>query len=69
LKNDGKSSKEIDKILDEQFFKEIPYWTCEDAYYCAISNGFDSILIAEELDKDVESIGVFNKDNIQIIKI
>jgi hypothetical protein len=68
LKTDGKTSEEIDNILDEQFFKELPYWTCDDAYYCAISNGFDSILIAEELEHDVESIGVFNKDNIKIIK-
>lgn len=68
LKNDGKSIGEIDEILDEQFYNELPYWTCEDAYYCAVSNGFDSILIAEELEKDVESIGVFNKETINIIK-
>lgn len=68
LKNDGKTNEEIDEILDEQFYNELPYWTCDDAYYCAVSNGFDSILIAEELERDVESIGVFNKDNIQIIK-
>lgn len=68
LKTDGKTSEEIDEILDEQFFKELPYWTCEDAYYCAISNGFDSILIAEDLERDIESIGVFDKDNIEIIK-
>ena len=69
LKQDGKSDDEIDTILDEQFFKELPYWTCDDSYYCAISNGFDSILIAEKLENDVESIGVFNKDNIKIVSI
>ena len=68
LKNDDKTNEEINDILDEQFYKELPYWTCDDAYYCAISNGFDSILIAEELERDVESIGVFNKDNIKIIQ-
>jgi hypothetical protein len=67
LKEEGKNEIEIDTILDEQFYKELPYWTCEDAFYCAFSNGFDSILIAEELESDVESIGVFDKDKIQII--
>jgi hypothetical protein len=67
LKSYDKKNKEIDEILDEQFFRELPYWTCDDAYYCAISNGFDSILIAEDLERDIESIGVFNKDNIQIL--
>lgn len=67
LQNDGKTDIEIDEILDEQFHKELPYWTCDDAYYCAFSNGFDSILIAEELEKDVESIGVFDKENIKIV--
>ena len=68
LKQENKSEEEIDDILDEQFFKELPYWTCEDAYYCAVENNFDSILIAEELEREVESVGVFDKEKIQIIK-
>lgn len=68
LQNNGKTDIEINRILDEQFFRELPYWTCEDVYYCAISNGFDSVLIAEELEKHVESIAVFDKNNIEIIK-
>lgn len=68
LEGDGKTEDEISEILDEQFFKELPYWTCADAYYCAISNNFDSIVIAEELEKDVESIAVFDSSVIQILK-
>lgn len=67
LHREGKSESEIDEILDEQFHKGLPYWTCEDAYYCAVSNGFDSILIAEELEREIESIGIFNRDSITII--
>jgi len=69
LKNDGKKRDEIDVILDEQFYKDLPYWTCDDAFYCAASNDFDSIIIAEELDSDVESIGVFNREMIEIIDV
>lgn len=67
LQEEGKSKSEIDEILDEQFYKGLPYWTCEDAYYCAVSNGFDSILIAEELEREIESIGVFNRNSITIL--
>ena len=67
LQEEGKSKSEIDEILDEQFYKGLPYWTCEDAYYCAVSNGFDSILIAEELEREIESIGVFNRNYITIL--
>lgn len=69
LKYENKSKKEIDEILDEQFYKDLPYWTCEDAFYAAISNNFDSILIEEELENEVVSIGVFDTENIHIIKI
>ena len=37
LKQDGKTDVEIDTILDEQFYKGIPYWTCNDAYIYSIS--------------------------------
>lgn len=69
LHEDGKTDIEIDNILDEQFSRELPYWTCNDAYYCAVSNDFDSILIAEELETDVESIGIFDEGKIEIVKI
>jgi hypothetical protein len=69
LNETGKTDDEIDNILDEQFYGELPYWTCDDAYYCAISNGFDSILLAEELERSVESIGIFDKDDVEILKI
>lgn len=67
LKFENKTPSQIDEILDEQFFKGLPYWTCEDAYYAAVNNGFDSILIQEELEKEIMSIGVFNKADISII--
>lgn len=67
LKSEGKDEDDIDVLFDEQFYSGIPYWTCEDAFYCALQNKFDSILIAEELESEVDSIGVFDKDNIQIV--
>jgi len=60
---------DLDEILDEQFFNGLPYWTCEDAYYAAISNGYDSILLQEELEKEILSIGIFNKEDIEILKV
>lgn len=69
LKQYKKTKKEIDEILDEKFYNDLPYWTCDDAYYAAISNDFDSILIEEELEGEVVSIGVFDTKNIKIIKI
>jgi hypothetical protein len=59
----------IDEILDEQFYNGLPYWTCVDIYYCAISNGFDSVLIQEGLEDEVLSIAVFNVDVIEIVDI
>lgn len=69
LREFGNKKKDIEKILDEQFYDGIPYWTCEDAFYTAKSNGFDSILIQEELDREVLSIAVFDSDNIDVLKI
>jgi hypothetical protein len=69
LKEERKSDDEIEEILDVDFYKGLPYWTCQDAYYAAISNGFDSILIQEVLEGEILSIGVFNLNDIQIIKI
>ena len=69
LKQENVSDSEIDSIFDEQFYKDLPYWTCEDAYYCAKYNKFDSILIQEELDSEVHSIGVFDKENIEIVNV
>jgi len=59
---------EIQNILDDQIFKGLPYWTCVDAFYAALGNGFDSIFIQEELESEILSIGVFSIDNIKIIK-
>lgn len=63
--------QEIDPepIFDEQFFMGRPYWTCADAFYAARSNGFDSILIQEELEKEVLSVAVFSLDQIEIIDV
>ncbi len=69
LKEDNKTEKEIDEILDEQFFRDLPYWTCVDAFYAAKFNNFDSILISEELEKEVLSVAVFDLENIKIIKM
>lgn len=69
LKEQGYSKNKIDNILDEQFYNNLPYWTNEDAYYCALSNGFDSILIQEELVGEVLSIAVFDVNQIKILNI
>ena len=66
---DNVTPNEQEVILDEQMFQELPYWTCQEVYYCAVSQGFDSILIAEELTREVDSIGVFDPKNITIKRI
>ena len=65
----GMSKSEIENVLDEQFSGELPYWTCGDAFYAAKDNNFDSILIQEELEGSIESIAVFNKENIEIVDV
>lgn len=69
LKENNMNNKQINDVLDEKFYRDLPYWTCEDAYYAAISNNFDSILIQEELSNEVISTGVFHKNLIKIINI
>lgn len=69
LKEQGYSNDKIENIIEEQFYRNLPYWTNEEAYYCAAINGFDSILIQEELEDEVLSIAVFDIDQIQILKI
>lgn len=69
LKEQGYNKDKIENILDEQFYNNLPYWTNEDAYYCALSNRFDSILIQEELVGEVLSIAVFDVNQIQILNI
>lgn len=69
LKEWGNDNDYIENVLDEQFFKDLPYWTCGDAFYIAKMYGFDAILIQEELDKEILSIAVFDKENIEIINI
>lgn len=63
------SEAKIDNIFDEQFVGDLPYWTCSDAFYVASMNGFDSILVAEELEKEVLSVGVFDTSRIEILNI
>ena len=60
---------DLDQIMDEQFYKDLPYWTCEDAYYSAVENNFDSILLHEDLASEILSIGVFDKSKINILEI
>lgn len=69
LKEQGYTQDKIENILDEQFYNNLPYWTNEDAYYCALSNGFDSILIQEELVGEVLSIAVFDVNQIKMLNI
>jgi hypothetical protein len=69
LKENKFSKKDIEKILDEQFFNDLPYWTCDEAFYAAVTNNFDSIFIEEQLEKEVVSIGVFDNSKIKIIKV
>lgn len=67
LEENGKDSEEIEEYLQETTIRDMIYWTCEEAFYCAISNGFDSVLIQEELESEVISIAVFNVEDIIII--
>lgn len=69
MKNSGMDNQEIDNYLDERMYNGLPYWTCDDAYYAAKQNGFDSIFLQEELDNEVISIGVFDKELIEILDI
>lgn len=64
----GDDAAKIQDILEEEMCNGLPYWTCADAFYAALSNEFDSIIIQEELETEVLSIGVFSIDNISIIK-
>ena len=68
LETEGLNAEEIESIEEEQFYDRIPYWTCENAFYYAIEKGYDSIFIEEELENSVISIGVFDLENIKIIK-
>jgi len=69
LKEWGNNKNQVNKILDEQFYNGIPYWTCGDAFYVAKMNGFDSIFIQEELEREVLSIAVFDTDLIKIVDV
>ena len=69
LKEWGNKKSDIERILDEQFYNGIPYWTCGDAFYTAKAHGFDSILIQEELEREVLSVAVFNTDDIEVVSI
>lgn len=69
LKEWNYSIDDINNIIDSEFYNGLPYWTCNDAIYTAASNGFDSIFVQEELDKEVLSISVFNSSLIKILKI
>ena len=69
LKEQNTTKAQKEKILDEQFYNGLPYWTCEDAFYVAKYNKFDSILIQEELEREVLSVAVFDSSVIEIKKI
>lgn len=69
LKDWGISKDKTEEILEEQFYKGLPYWTCGDAFYTAKAHGFDSIFIEEELEDEVISVAVFNLDDIKIIDV
>ena len=69
LKDWNYKVEEINDIIDTEFNNGLPYWTCNDAIYTAASNGFDSIFIQEELDKEVLSISVFDSSLIKILSI
>lgn len=64
-----KNQEQIETILDEQTYNNRPYWTCADAFYCAKNYNFDSLIIEEELEKSIESIAVFDTQNIKILKV
>lgn len=67
--NEQYNKNEIENILDEQTYNNRPYWTCADAFYCAKTHNFDSIIIEEELEQSIESIAIFDLKDIKILKI
>lgn len=69
LKEWGNNKNQIEEILDEQFYNEIPYWTCGDAFYTAKTHGFDSILVQEELAQEILSVAVFDTDVINVLNV
>jgi len=69
LKEWNYSNEAISDILGDEFVDGLPYWTNNDAIYAAAANGFDSILVQEELDKDIPAISVFDNTKIHILNI
>jgi hypothetical protein len=69
LKDNGFDDNSIDNEMDEKYHHDLPYWTFDDAYYAATANKCDSIFLHEELDREVISIAVFDKDLIEILSI
>ncbi len=69
LKEWNYSNEVISDILGDEFVNGLPYWTNNDAIYTAAANGFDSILVQEELDKDIPAISVFDNTKINILGV
>jgi len=69
LKEWDYSDEKINDILTDEFVNGLPYWTNNDAIYTAAANGFDSILVQEELVKDIAAISVFDNTKIHILKV
>ena len=69
LKEWGYDKEKISDILSDEFVNGLPYWTNNDVIYTAAAHGFDSILVQEELDKDVPAVSVFDSKKIKILNI
>lgn len=69
LKEFGYDNEKINDILGNEFVNDLPYWTNNDSIYIAAANGFDSILVQEELETDVPAVSVFKNEKIQILNI
>lgn len=58
------SEEQIERIFDEQWGVELPYWTCDTALWYAAMEGYDSMYAAEELDESVTSVAVIEDPSI-----
>lgn len=68
MKQKGLSDITKQKLLQDFNSKtKLPIWWNDFAYYAAWKNQFQGILISEEYTE--ESIGVFNKHKIKILKV
>jgi len=52
------SEKDVERIFDEQWGIDLPYWTNDTVLWYAAMEGYDSVYFEEELDGSVTSVAV-----------